>query len=401
MKISEKFKVIFDEETGRKLVQLTQGNGFCYPLYYFIPSITRDNRYIIYHKAQDNEVQLYKLDLHTACSTQLTNAVCPNTHWRQWCIDPGKGVLDHRSVLNTEKNEVIYFDGPLGNDVRCVNIETLEDRRLFTLDEDRAAIGQNCVTPDGKWFVYIHADRKKYDSIFREGTNNQVWSLRSSVKGTALCAYHLETGEHRTLLRINSPIHHVIAYDNHHVVFCHLADENSMLLTRLEGGWYTHMRTQDDDGGCVCHYVNTKKGIAYEVLRDNGSGAIAGIYNPFSNKKYEFRLPEFFGYTHTGCDEEGRLFFYENMTTWMNEPDCIHDMFFLKKHDREQGDQWVKLIGNRRTYRLGQKAHFHPRLVGDRNWILFTGGDAVSQTNQLFLMDISDLSDTEGIPDLL
>lgn len=283
--------------------------------------------------------------------------------------------------------------------MRSVNIHTKDNKLLFKLKENREAIGQNCVTPNGEWFIYIHADRKKYASIFKENSDElEDWHLRSKVSGTALCAYHFETGEHRTLLRINSPIHHVIAYDNEHVVFCHPANENGMLLTDLQGGWYTHMRTMDNEGGTVCHYVNNKRGIAYEVLKADGSGASAGIYNPFNNKKHEFDLPDFFGYTHTGCDEQGGKFFYENMTNFLNDSSCIHNMYFLEKHSVKEGDKWIKLLGDMRTYGLGQRSHFHPRIIGDGKWILFTGGDLKSKTNHLFLLDISDLEDTEGVP---
>jgi hypothetical protein len=36
-------------------------------------------------------------------------------------------------------------------------------------------------------------------------------------------------------------------------------------------------------------------------------------------------------------------------------------------------------------------------LTPDRKWILFSAGDSASQTCHLFLLDVSDLDDTEGI----
>jgi hypothetical protein len=57
----------------------------------------------------------------------------------------------------------------------------------------------------------------------------------------------------------------------------------------------------------------------------------------------------------------------------------------------------TRLVGNWPTYGGGQKAHFHPRLTPDRRWILLTAGDPRTQTNHLFLLDVSDLADTEGI----
>ena len=38
--------------------------------------------------------------------------------------------MDHRSVLNTIRNEVIYFDS---NDARIVAVDSLKDRSFFSL----------------------------------------------------------------------------------------------------------------------------------------------------------------------------------------------------------------------------------------------------------------------------
>ena len=68
--------------TGRRVVQLTEGEGWTYPLYFFIPSFTRDNRYLVYHRAERGELQLHRLELATGESRQLTFAHCTDTQWR-------------------------------------------------------------------------------------------------------------------------------------------------------------------------------------------------------------------------------------------------------------------------------------------------------------------------------
>lgn len=374
-------------ETGRRAIQLTSGPGFCYPLYYFIGSMTADDRYLIYHRALDGEVQLHRLDLTTGESVQITQGTTAETGWLPWCVESGQGVLDHRSVLNEVRGEVIYFDQ---HNVRAVHVETLADRLLFQLPADRIAIGQNCVTPDGQWLAYIHHDRASHARMHAEG----YWDRRHISKGTALSLYHFETGEQRDLVFINSPIHHVLPYGDSHLVFCHPTMENGMLLTDLNGGWYTHMRTQDAQGGCVCHYIATARGIAYEVL-GRSDGVWAGVYDPFSHRHYEWPMPRAFGYTHTGCDPEGRLFFYENST-----PET-HDLRLLARHVPDGEDEWLSLTGDWPTFgERGQKTHFHPRLTRDRQWIIMVAGDPETQTNQIFLLDASDLTETAGIPDV-
>ncbi len=402
MKLFEGFSTLSAPETGRRVVQLTHLPGFNYPLYYFIPTMTMDGRYLVFHHAHEEQVQLHRLDLHTGEQVQLTHATAENTLWYPWCVDKGSGVLDHRSVLNQTRREVIYFDDC---EVRCVSLDSLNDRRLFRLPDDRLAIGQNCVTPDGQWLVYIHHDRATFLVDMMASASPHGHS-RCLSKGTVLAAYHFETQEHRELVRINSPIHHVLPWDDQHVVFCHPATENGMLWTSLTGGWYTHLRTQDAAGGCVCHYLATRRGLAYEVL-GSSEGVLAGMYNPFSHKRYEFVLPEYFGYAHTGWDPQGRLWFFENQQRGSKRSaetldiEGVHDMHFLQAHHRNGTDTWVKLIGHWLTYGGGQSSHFHPQVTPDRQWILFTAGDPEHPGwNQIFLLDIADLPETQGIPEV-
>ncbi|WP_415383318.1 oligogalacturonate lyase family protein [Halosimplex sp. TS25] len=381
MQLAGRFSETTAPETGRRVVQVTDGPGFCYPLYYYVPSLTPDGT-LVYHRAFDGEVQLYGVDLPTGESTQLTDASATDTHWRPWCTDPGTGVLDHRSALNVERGEVIYFDG---NDVRQVDVQTGTDTSLFELPEDRVAIGQNCVTPHGEWFVYIHHDRELFERVLDDG--------RHHSEDTVLAAYHIDSSEHRTLVRINSPIHHVLPYDDQHFVFCHPATENGMLLTDREGGWYSHLRTRDRRGGEVCHYLATARGLAYEVL-GGSDGIRGGLYDPFTHDRVEFDLPDAFGYTHTGYDPDGKLFFYETAG------ETGHELWYLERY-REHGEhEWGRLIGDWSTYGSGQKSHFHPRMTPDRNWIVFVAGDDSTGCNQIYLLDVSDLSHTRGFPRL-
>lgn len=373
--LSEKFRRLAAPETGRAVVQLTWGKGHAYPLYFFIPTITRDSKYLIYHKAEDGQVQLHRLNLRTAESRQLTHANCPDTQWRPWCVDSGRGVLDHRSVLNVARGLVVYFDG---NAVRSVDVETLQDELLFVIPPDREAYGQNCATPDGRWLVYIHVPR------------GAVWG--KPCRGAAVVAYHFDTRQQRTLCQIDSAVFHVTAYDNERFIVTHPAEHAGMMLADFTSGKCVLLR--DGDPGARGHLVHcqvTSRGIAYEVPETK----CGGLYDPLTRRRFEFKFPEEFSYIHTGRDPEGRLFFYENSSAW--DKFDTHDLWALVRLDRRKGNRWLRLTGNWPTYGGGQKAHFHPQLTPDRKWILFTGGDPASRTAQMFLLDVSDLKDSEGV----
>lgn len=380
LELSPEFTRSRAPETGRRVVQLTRGPGCAYPLYFFIPSFTRDARYLIYHLAAQGEVQLYRLNLATGESRQLTHARCADTQWRPWCVDSGRGVLDHRSVLNVARNLVVYFDG---GQVRAVDVETVRDERLFELPPDREAYGQNCTTPDGQWLVYIHTPR------------GAVWG--QPCQGAAIVAYHFDTREQRELCRVDSALFHVTAYDNRHFIVTHPAEHPGMLWTDLTSGRIVPLR--DGDPGVRGHLIHchaTERGIVYEVPQVQ----VSGLYDPFTRRRFEFSFPKQFQYVHTGRDPAGRLFFYENSTNW--DQFAVHDMYALVRLEPNGTDEWLRLTGTWPTFGGGQKAHFHPQLTPDRNWILFTGGDPASHSTHLFLLDVSDLHDSAGItPDLL
>lgn len=395
--ISKKFRRLEAPDTNREVVQLTSGDTFCYPLYYFIPSIK--NNYLIYHQANESQIQLYRLDLTTGENVQLTYATASDTQWWPWCTEVGKGVLDHRSVLNYARNEVIYFNG---NDVHSVHIKNLNDRVLFTIPEDRKATGQNCISPNGKWFVYIDHDRNLYDEVHPV---NQKRSRRYLSRGTTLSAYNIDTQEHKTLIRINSPIHHVQPLGDDYLLFSSPATEKGILLTNYEGGWYTHNRTQDENEGTTCHYCGTNRGIHYEVT-GNSQGILGGIYNPHDHQKVEFLLPSGIGGVHAGFDPEGKIWFYESKV----DNSDFRQMHLLFKYKGFSNNKWIKLSGKWPMYWPGfsnghkplrgcQKAHHHPRVTPDRKWITFTAGDSLTETNHIFLLDISDIDNSIGLPE--
>ena len=270
----------------------------------------------------------------------------------------------------------MYFDG---NDVHAVDVESLEDECLFSLPPDREAYGQNCVTPDGTRLVYIHTPR------------GSIWG--KPCQDAEVVAYHFDTREQRTLCRIDSAVFHVTAYDNRHFIVTHPAEHPGMLLTGLTSGRIEPLRDDDPNAqGHLVHCQVTQRGIVYEVP----GVQLTGLYDPLTRRRFEFRLPEALQYVHTGRDPEGRLWFYENSSSW--DRFDTHDMYVLVAlNHRTRRHEWRQLTGTWPTYGGGQKAHFHPQLTPDRRWILFTAGDPRSRTTHMFLLDVADLQDSVGI----
>jgi hypothetical protein len=363
--------------TGRAAVQLTAGPAACYPLYYFIPSLSRDGRYLVHHRYEQGEVQLWRLDLQTGQEAQLAHASGgDHADWRPWQREPGlRGVLDYRGVLNVARDLVIYFDG---RQARAVNLLTLRDEGLlFELPEGREAIGQNCATPDGRRLIYIDAP---------QGAENP-----KPCKGAELRAYDFDTRQQQRLCVVDNAIHHVMPWDDEHFIVNHPPGHNGIIWTDATSGTWTELRRGDPGvKGASCHQLPTAAGIAYEAFGD-GATVVAGLYDPFTRRRLEFRLPPAFGYTHTGFDPQGRLWFFEQQGKAAG-----HSLWYMPKLDPSTGAVLRPLTGDWKIATPGQRGHFHPQLTPDRRWILMTGGDE-KQVAQIFLLDASDLKDTQGV----
>ena len=96
---------------GRRLTRLTDGRSNSYPLYYFVPSVTPDGRYFVFHSERSGEVQLYRLDLGSGEIGQLTDGHTRDAGWAIWCEWHLDGVYTHLSAINPQTGELFYFQG--------------------------------------------------------------------------------------------------------------------------------------------------------------------------------------------------------------------------------------------------------------------------------------------------
>lgn len=375
--ISDKFPRIKAPGTGRAAVQLTSGTATCYPLYYFAPTLSKDGRYLVYHRYEKGQVQLWRLDLQTADSVQLTRATKADgmgrADWRPWHEEPKLcGVADYRSAINQPRGKVVYFDGP---QARQVDLVTLEDEPLFEVPADRQVQSQNCCSPDGKWFVYI---------VTPPGA---TYGQRVDA---VITAYSFDRREQHVLFTVNHACHHVTMYDDEHFFAHHPPGHMGMCFGDLASGTWRDLRHGDPGvRGEPCHSIATSLGIAYEVSRI--APVRSGLYDPFTRRRLEWQLPREFGYTHTGWDPSGRLWF------WETTGKLGHSLWYLERLDRERGGQVRPLTGDWQTYSPGQRGHFHAQVTPDHRWVLLTAGDRETKTDQVFLLDITDIRDTQGI----
>jgi len=393
-------KHLKDSQTGRTCTQITHGEAFCYPLYYFIPSFTDDGQTILFHRRTVDEVQIWKLDLPTGEATQLTRANTPNALWRPWLHPTAKGVRDQLSAFNTVSSELLYFDS---NELRAVQIDMLKDRLIHQLDPTRVPCGLTGVSPDGGYFVFPHCDRNWWEQYTSSAPP------RHEARDVHLQLIDMTTGESRVVLRINSWITHTNFYDNTRILFSHPATDKGILMTDIDGGWYAHLAAMGGtreyageeagmaDGPLLrdqstSHYLPTALGIAYE-RRD-----FLGVVDPDTHACVEYQLADYPS-THIGRDPLGKQWFYDSRR--FRAESGMHDgprcLLHLPELDRNKVNRPELIYGGSEMFGVCQASHMHPVIMPDRKHILMTIGDSNTRTNHLAILDISDLPETRRI----
>src|SRR5688572_7476632 len=223
--VSER-RVINDALTGRRLIQLTSGDTFDMPMYYFDPTFAADGKTIVFYRYRPTtgEIQLYQIHMDSGQTTRLTNARTRSPLWRPYLQEPGFGVRDLMSAVSHVTNEALYFNS---NEIRAVHLKTFADRLVARVPEGRAPSGLTGVSPNGKFFCYSHFDQKWNDAQQppAKGPPGR-WEPRDS----RIVVVDLETGATRDLLRVNFWITHTNFVDDDKVIFCHNATDYAMCV---------------------------------------------------------------------------------------------------------------------------------------------------------------------------
>lgn len=383
---------IKDPETGRILKQWTSAPAYSYPLYYFIPSITADGKYMVFHSERTGWVQMYRLCFETGEIVQLTEGRTHDSGWAMWCEKHLRGVYNQLSALNRVRNEVFYFQD---DEIRSTHILTFKNRRVCFLPPGQVPVSQTDISPDGKWFVIAHTDGTNLEKVlterrFRLNMNMPVdhEAVRNAIGETTLAVVCTDTGEYRRVAAYDHYFQHALFIDNETILVNHPKNTVGMFRVDLNGENYRHLRPHTDikaHGAHVCHQVITQKGILYEaiILNEPETSAYLGKYDLKTDTFEEYKLP-FHGRHHVGNDPGGEFLFFENQ---QDHDHCIYSLDI----QRDSGKILTRTLCKLRPYvRGGQREHAHPFLGPDRKSMFFTALDE-NNISQIHEMDISDL----------
>jgi len=197
-----------DSKTGRIVWQMTDTPGRITTAQYATQTMTTpDGRWLIYGSDRGSEagqMNLYKMDLRTGISVQLTES--------------NRNLTPRWSHISPDGKEV-YFIEDL-NHFRAVNIETLEERDLCRI-ENCFRPHQISVSPDNRHLINgIFLEDKNEEDFLRD----QGFLIRS-----ALVVIRTDNGEAHRLLDGNTP--------RTHAQYCP-ADPNLVLYCYGGPWWY-------------------------------------------------------------------------------------------------------------------------------------------------------------------
>ncbi len=350
-----------DALTGRRIRQFTAGTGHSYPLYYFTPSITLDGQYMVIHRIQDGWLNLWRLDLRDGTMVQLTDGTTPEAGWAIWGEMDVQGVYDHLSTLNRVTREIWYFDG-MG--LYATHLDTVRQRQVWDLG-DRLCISQNDFSPDGRHFLFVHADRRQYQEAVRLHSWDRHEAWRQTVP-VEVGVIHVETGTYRTVAQLPIHLHHAVFVDNESFLLNHVPDRLGMWQMRLDGRDLGALRPADGHGS-TCHQSVTARGIWYETINWNATPRTwVGRFDLATGTWREFAVPQD-GYVHIGHDPAGEAAFYE-----IDGPS--HDL--VRVHDPfDQRLRRFEVLCSMAPYPPhtgGQRYHAHPFLGPERDWLYHT-----------------------------
>lgn len=374
-------------ETGRATTQHTGAAANSYPLYYFVPSLTDDQRWMVFHSERTGSVQLFRMDMSDGSIRQLTEGSTEEAGWAIWCEPHLSGVFNHLSALDPHTGEVFYFDH---DSIRAVNLVTLESRTVASIP-GRIPIGQSHFSPDGSLFAFIDADRAdftaalaRHDAISGPGAHDE-W--RNTI-ATTIKVVETATGVVRTVVALDFHVHHVLFVDGETLLVNHSRGSNGMWLIGVDGTGERELRPGDARGQ-VCHQVVTESGLLYETnhgFYEHAGHSWFGRYSLADDTYREWQLPVL-GYVHTGSDPAGEAFFIEAA----GDHHGIYHV--IPRPGTDQADvvllYRLNEVGHNDVYDQ-QRFHAHPWLAPDRRQLFFT--DVVDGHSQILSIDVSDIT---------
>jgi oligogalacturonide lyase len=123
-----------DEQTGSRILQLTDDPSINHHLYFLTPSLTPDESVLVFASYRTGRCEYFKRPFPDGDAVQLT--------------DEAEGVHGYSGVITPDGRTLLYT---AGGAVRSVDLENLESRTLGNYEGGQ--LGECSLSADGRWIV--------------------------------------------------------------------------------------------------------------------------------------------------------------------------------------------------------------------------------------------------------
>lgn len=357
-KIPLSFRRYHDPDTGHEILRLTPPHIICHRNYFYQKCFTQDGRHLLFGGEFEGHRNYYLLDLERQMATQLTEGAGDNTFG-------GFLSQDDRSLWYVKDQR----------ELRRVDLESLEEHRVYDVDEQWVAYGTWVANSTCTKLVGIEIKKSDWRPL-------DTWQAFRDFFFTApecrLITIDLQTGEQRTLLQEKRWLGHPIyrPNDDSTVAFCHEGPRDvidaRMWLINEDGSGLRKVR-QHEDNESFTHEFWVPDGSALYYVAHNEGDAHRYLWKADPHTLENTRLRAIPPCSHLMSNHDGTLVVGDGAPHKTGDVD-LNDpyiwLFDLEKNTQRplcRHDSSWKVLDNDR-----QVTHPHPSFTPDNQWVLFS-----------------------------
>ncbi|MFA0195036.1 oligogalacturonate lyase family protein [Vibrio artabrorum] len=367
--IDLQFETFVDTDTKNKVTRLTPTNVICHRNYFYQKCFTSDGNKLLF--AGDFDVvegeanrNYYLLDLTTQKATQLTE---------------GKGDNTFGGFLSTDDNSLIYVKNELN--LMKVNLDTLEEKVIYTVDEEWKGYGTWVANSDCTKLVGIEIKKSCWKPLTSWEKFAEFYHTNPTCR---LIKVNIETGALDVVHQDNAWLGHPIyrPFDDKTIGFCHegphdLVDAR-MWLVNEDGSNVRKIKEHSEGESCTHEFwLPDGSAMAYVSYFKGQTERVIYKANPETLENEEIMvMPQC---SHLMSNHDGSLMVGDGSDAPVDVADSqgydIENDPFLyilntqkKCYTRlaKHSTSWAVLDGDR------QITHPHPSFTPDDTGVLFT-----------------------------
>ena len=202
--IKNRFQEFTDEQTGTRVVRLTEPDHVSQHMYFYNRMTTADGSHLLYCAEIGGERQLYLMDLASGDAVQLTE---------------GEGLDDYGGLIAADDQHIFYQQEQA---IWKLSLETLERECVYRIPEGWN--GGNWGMSEDNRFLAIAETRRDSLPEKKKGANWDFFAITCKAKPHCRIVYcDLQTGSFHTVLEDDCWFGHAPdpSRDPDTIMFCH------------------------------------------------------------------------------------------------------------------------------------------------------------------------------------